>query len=144
MIAMILALQAAPSTAPVPITAPALGAIGQQALPAAGCAAFLWSSAGDRTLVAMATANPAHIRLAIDGAAPADLQWTSGEGSASFGFAGRGTYKAGDTSATLDMTVTARADLTAGAVVPQGVLTVERPGRDTLVLPVAGLVGCAS
>lgn len=145
MIALLLALQtAAPAVAATSSAAPVLGAIGEQTLPASGCAAFLWSAAGDRTLVAMATAAPAQLRLAIDGATPADLARTGGEGTPSLGFTGKAAYQAGDTAVTLDMTVAIRPDLSAGAAVPQGVLTVVRPGRDTLLLPVAGLIGCAS
>lgn len=146
MIALLLALQASAPASPAgaPAAVPVLGAIGPQALPAKGCAAFLWSAAGDRTLVAMAVADPAHIRLAIDGAPPADLALAGVEGSVSLGFAPTGTYKAGNVTATLALTITTRPDLTAGAMVSQGTLSVELQGRDTVVLPVAGLVGCAS
>ena len=156
MIALLLTLQAvvavpsggavlpAPAPAPTPVAAPALGPIGRQALPASGCAAYLWSSAGDRTLVAMAVATPPQIRLALDGAAPADLALASGEGAPSYGLAPTGTYRSGDVTATLALTVATRGDLRGGAVVQQGTLTVERPGRDALVVPVAGLIGCAS
>ena len=148
MIAMLLALQgpaAVVAPAPAPSSQPpVLGGIGQQSLPASGCAAFLWSSAGDRTLVAMATATPAGLRLAIDGRPPVDLVLTSGEGATSFGFPGSATYKAGEVTATLAMTISNRSDLAAGAVVPEGALTVELPGRDTVVQPVAGLIGCAT
>jgi len=137
MIALLLALQAVPTTPPV------LGPIGQQALPASGCAAYLWSLAGDRTLVAMASATPARIRVAVDGSPPADLAWASGEGMPALGLAPVSTYKAADVTVTLALTITTRPDLKAGAVVSQGTLTVERPNRDTLVLPVGGLVGCA-
>ena len=46
--------------------------------------------------------------------------------------------------AVLDMAVETRADLTGGAVVPAATLRVERPGRDAVVVPVAGLIGCAA
>lgn len=42
------------------------GKLPQQALPARGCAAYLWSLQ-DRSLVTMATADPATLRLVIDG-----------------------------------------------------------------------------
>ena len=145
MIGLLLALQlATPAPAAgAALPPPTLGPIGRQALPASGCAAFLWSAAGDRTLVAMAVASPAHLRLAIDGAPPADLPLASAEGVPTLGFGQVGAYKAGDVTATLAMTVVTRADLNAGAVVSQGTLTLDRPGRDSAVLPVAGLVGCA-
>lgn len=148
MIALLLALQTAalPPVAPAlaaPLL-PVLGPIGPQALPAGGCAAFLWSSGEHPALVAMAVANPARLRLALDGAGPTDLALTgAGEGTPSFGFAPIGAYVASDVTATLAMTIATQNDLTAGAVA-QGSLTVERPGKDVLVLPVAGLIGCGS
>lgn len=121
-----------------------LGAIGQQSLPATGCAAYLWSAAGDRQLVAMAVANPAHIRLALAGAAPADLARTTEQGAPALGFAQSTEYKAGDVTATLDMTIETRPDLAAGATVPRGALRIDRAGQDSVVVPIAGLIGCAS
>jgi hypothetical protein len=138
MIAWLLLLQAVPAAPPV------LGAIGAQAMPASGCAAFLWSSAGDRTLVAMATANPARIRIALDGAAPVDIGWSGGEGVPTLGLMPVNIYKAGDVTVTLTLTITTRPDLKAGALVSQGTIGVERPGKDSVIAPVAGLVGCAS
>jgi hypothetical protein len=138
----LLLLQALPPAAIPAGPPPPLGAIGPQELPAAGCAVFLWSAAGDRTLVAMAT--PARLRLAIDGRPPADLPGTGGEGTTTLGFAARTSYKGGEVSATVDLTIVARSDITAGATVPQGALTVAGPGRDTVVVPVAGLIGCRS
>lgn len=121
--------------------APVLGEIGRQRLPAAGCAAFLWDAAPKRRLVAMATADPAQIRLRLDGRT-VDVARATQRGAAGFGFAGVTEYRGADVTAVLDMTVEARGDLTAGAVVPAATLRVERPGRDVLVAPVAGLIGC--
>jgi hypothetical protein len=110
-LALMLALQAA-TPAPAANSGPGpLGAIGQQKLPAKGCAAYLWSMDAGRQLVAMATADPAQIRLAIDGK-------------------------------TLDMAVAVRADISAGATVTSATLRIDRPGRDTVVMPVGGLIGC--
>ena len=142
MIPLLLALQVAAATPAPP--APVLGPIGKQALPASGCAAFLWSLAGDRTLVAMAAATPPRIRLALDGKPPADFAWASEDGVPLLGLAPVTTYKAGDVTVTLALTIATRPDLAAGGLVSQGTLTVERPSRDSVVLPVAGLVGCAS
>ena len=126
----------APSTAGTP----QLGAIGKQAMPAKGCAAFLWSP-GDRTLVAMAVADTARLRIAIDGK-PVDYARTDEAGPGGFGFAGVTTYRGGDLTIALDMTVAARDDLASGAMVPAATLRIDRTGRDTVVLPVAGLIGC--
>jgi hypothetical protein len=134
MIALLLALQAAP--------APSLpDALPRQALPASGCAAFLWSR-DDRRLVAMAIADPAGLRLSFGGK-PADYPRTTQVGVGGFGFAGTTGYRLGATTATLDLTIAARGDLADGAAVPEATLTIARDGADTLVLPVAGLIGCA-
>lgn len=120
---------------------PTLGPIGRQALPARGCAAYLWDSAPTRSLVAMATADPAQLRLQLDGRT-LDVARGRQQGSAGFGFAGVTEYQGPGVTAVLDMAVQTRPDLTGGAVVPTGTLRIDRPGRDTLVTPVAGLIGC--
>jgi hypothetical protein len=116
------------------------GTLPVQALPAKGCAAYLWSVA-DRRLVAMAGADPAQLRLVIDGKA-IDVARSGERGTGDYGFAGTTDYARAEVSATLDMTVARRADITAGAAVPSGVLTIVRPGQDSVVVPVAGLIGC--
>lgn len=133
-----LLLQATPAPA---ITGLPLGAIGKQALPAKGCAAYLWSAGTINALVAMAVADPAQLRLAIDGKI-ADYARTSQTGDGGFGFAAVGEYRGGDVTATLDMTVVPRANLSNGAAVTGGTLRIDRPGKDSLILPIAGLVGC--
>ena len=134
-----LLLIAAAQTLPVP---PALGPIGQQSLPARGCAAYLWNTR-DRQLVAMAVAEPATIRLAVDGRT-IDLARVGAGGTGPLGFDATTRYASADLAATLEMTVVPRENLTAGAQVQGGTLTVQRPGQDALVEPVGGLVGCVS
>lgn len=149
MIALLIAAAVqAVSSAPAPVPAtptasgtPKLGAIGKQAMPAKGCAAFLWAAA-DRTLVAMAVADTARIRVAVDGK-PVDYARTDEAGPGGFGFAGVTTYRGGDLTIVLDMTVVSRDELTAGAMVPNATVRIDRPGRDTVVLPLAGMIGCA-
>lgn len=121
--------------------APVLDALPKQALPAKGCAAYLWSVA-DRRFVAMASAEPASLRLSLDGKV-IDAARASQSGQGDYGFAGQMGYASGETVATLEMTITRRADLIAGAAVPSGTLTIVRGGGDSLVVPVAGLIGCA-
>ena len=140
-LALMLALQTA---TPAPTATPGpgpLGAIGTQKLPAKGCAAYLWSVDAGRQLVAMATADPAQIRLAIDGKAN-DYAMTTQSPAIGFGFGGVTQYRGGDVTATLDMAVAVRADISAGATVTSATLRIDRPGRDTVVMPVGGLVGC--
>ena len=138
MIALLVAL-ALPQAAAATTT---LGTIGRQTLPARGCAAFLWN-ATDRALIAMAQADPALLRVSIDGRA-IDLARVDQQGAVTLGFGATTRYAGGDVAATREMDVMPRENLTAGAQVPQGTLQVDSADRDTVVLPVAGLVGCAS
>lgn len=132
---------AALGQAVVPAPSP-LGPIGQQSLPAKGCAAYLWNSA-DRQMVAMAVADPAMIRLSVDGRS-IDLARSAQEGTVALGFGTTITYAGAGITARLAMTLVPRENLTAGAQVSDGSLQVDRTGRDTIVVPVAGLVGCVS
>ncbi len=137
MIALLLAIAA--QAAPAPSI---LGPIGRQQLPAKGCAAYLWNAA-DRQLVAMATADPGTIRLSIAGKT-IDLARTAGEEAGRLGFADRIEYRGTGIAARLTMEIVQQEGLTAGAKVPTGSLQVDRPGEDGLVVPVAGLIGCAA
>ena len=104
MLALVLALQAAaPATAVDPGPGPGpgpLGAIGQQKLPVRGCAAYLWTLDGNRQMVAMASADPAQVRLAIDGKV-ADYARATQSDSIGFGFGGITQYRGDDLTATL-------------------------------------------
>jgi hypothetical protein len=135
-------LATAQATPPATIDGLPLAVLPKQDLPAKGCAAFLWSASGTRALIAMATADPAQLRLSIGGAVT-DLARDQQQGTGGFGFADTADYKSGDTSATLDMTIVARGDLKDGASVPEGTLRLDRTGQDSVVLPVVGLIGCA-
>lgn len=132
---------AAQAAIAAPAAPPSLGAIGQQTMPAKGCAAFVWSIA-DRKLVAMATADPAQIRLSIDGRT-VDLARVAEQGEGGLGFGGSIDYAGGDVTVNFEMKIVARRDLTKGAQVTDAVLRVERRGGDALLVPVAGLIGCA-
>ncbi|WP_380780654.1 hypothetical protein [Sphingomonas sp. R86520] len=141
MLALVLALQAAvPATVVDPGPGP-LGAIGQQKLPVRGCAAYLWTLDGNRQMIAMASADPAQVRLAIDGKV-GDYARATQSDSIGFGFGGITQYRRDDVTATLDMAIATRADITAGATVTAATLRIDRPGRDTVVVPVGGLIGC--
>lgn len=138
MIALLLALQTLP---PAP-DALVPGAIGRQALPAKGCAAYLWSRGPAPVLVAMAVADPATARLAIGGAAKDYARTASSGGEAGFGFAKLTEYRSGDITATIDMTTATRPDLTGGGIVTDATLTISRGGGDTLLVPIGGMIGC--
>ena len=123
------------------VAAQPLGSIGKQDLPKKGCAAYLWST-GDRQLVALAGADPAQLRIAIGGKT-IDLARASQEGAATLGLPSRQQFRRDAITATLDLTVEITPNLQRGARVPEGLLTIERPGQDVALVPVAGLVGCA-
>ncbi len=118
-----------------------IGPLPQQALPSRGCAAYLFTTGTTRTLAAMVTADPAALRVTIDGKVT-DLPRTGATGNALLGFNAENVYRAGDAVATVQLTIEIRQNLTAGAAVPSATLRLDREGRDTVVIPLAGLVGC--
>ena len=145
MIALFLALVAADQSVAPPASIDGLPIAGlpRQSLPAKGCAAYLFSSGKTRALVAMASAEAGTLRVAVDGPA-ADYARGTQTGTAGFGFASTTEYRAGEMVATVDLTVKTRNDLTQGAVVEAGTLRIDRTGKDTIILPVAGIIGCAA
>jgi hypothetical protein len=120
-----------------------LGAIPRQELPKAGCAAYLWSKTENPALIAMASADPAQIRLSIGGTVT-DLARDAQQGTGALGFSATTTYGTGAMRVTLAVTIAPRDDLKQGAAVPEGTLRLDREGQDSVVIPVAGLIGCAS
>lgn len=135
----------APPAAPLPASVDELpiGAIPPQDLPAGGCAAFLWTKTPSHALVAMVTANPAQVRFAPGGTIT-DLARSTQSGDAGLGFATTATYAGGDATVTIDMAVVTRSDLKDGATVPDATLRFDRTGQDTIIVPVAGLIGCGT
>ncbi|MET3827311.1 hypothetical protein ABIC16_003004 [Sphingomonas sp. PvP055] len=145
------AQQAAPKEAPPP--APVLpsvdglpiGSIPRQELPRKGCAAYLWTASGTRALVAMATGgggtDPARLRLSIGGKVT-DLDRTGQLGAISLGFPETTTYAGAGTTIKLTMRAETRTSITDGGAVPDGILELDRTGQDSVIIPVAGLIGC--
>ena len=119
-----------------------LGAIGPQALPPTGCAAFLWSREATPRLVAMVGAEPGTLRLLLDGRA-VQLPRTGADGTVVRGVAAVSHYSANGVGATVTLSALERPDLTDGALVGDATLTVEQAGQDTLIVPVGGMIGCA-
>jgi hypothetical protein len=141
-----LLLAAAPQTTPAPfapIDGLPIDVIPKQELPTKGCSAYLWTIGGTRALVAMAGAEPARLRVAIDGKI-VDLDRSGQVGAGGFGFADATEYGAGPLVAKLTIKIETRESLTAGAIVPEGTLQIDRTGQDSIVLPVAGIIGCAT
>lgn len=144
MIALLLALAAPePPKPPASIDGLPIAALPRQALPASGCAAYLFSTGTTRSLVAMAAAAAGSLELSLDGK-PTSFALTTQRGAAGFGFGTTTEYRGGDVIATLDLTIATRRDVTQGAVIDAGTLRIDRTGKDTIVLPVAGLIGCAA
>ena len=135
--------QAAPAAPAPSIDGLPIGAIPRQDLPARGCAAYLWTATGTRALVAMAQADPARLRLSIGGTI-VDLERSAQLGAGGFGFAETNDYGGGSTAAKLTMKIETRGSIVAGAMVPEGILQIDRAGQDSVVIPVAGMIGCAT
>lgn len=119
-----------------------LGTLPRQELPARGCAAYLFSTGQTRVLAAMVTADPATLRIVLDGSTR-DLARAGAAGNASLGFNAETVYRGGEVTATVQLTIEPRPNLNNGAAVPSATLRLDRAGQDTLVVPLAGLVGCA-
>lgn len=144
MIALLLALAVAERPVPPPsVDGLPIAGLPTQSLPAEGCAAYLFSAGKTRTLVAMAAATAGTLRLSLDGAT-VDYARTSQTGSIGFGFGTATEYRAADVTVTLDLAIRTRRDLTQGAAIETGTLRIDRSGKDTIVLPVGGLIGCAA
>ncbi|MBA3836193.1 MAG: hypothetical protein H2054_10075 [Sphingomonas sp.] len=120
-----------------------IGAIPKQELPQSGCAAFFWTATQTRTLIAMASSDPARIRFAPDGKL-VDLVRVRQSGPGDFGFLAQTSYAGGDLTVTIEMAIVRRGDLTQGGVVESGTLTIAREGGDSLIVPVVGIIGCAA
>ncbi|MDY7525434.1 hypothetical protein [Sphingomonas sp. 10B4] len=143
-----LVIAAAPQATPVPPAQPLasvdglpIGAIPKQDLPARGCAAYLWTASGTRALIAMVGADPARLRVSVQGKVT-DLDRSAQTGASGFGFPERAEYGGGPLVAKLTMKVETRESISGGAVVPEGLLEIDQAGQDTIIVPVAGLIGC--
>lgn len=143
-----LLVAAAPQAAPVTPAQPLasvdglpIGAIPKQDLPARGCAAYLWTASGTRALIAMVGADPARLRVSVQGKVT-DLDRSAQTGASGFGFPERAEYGGGTLVAKLTMKVETRESISGGAVVPEGLLEIDQAGQDTVIVPVAGLIGC--
>ncbi len=119
-----------------------LSTLPRQELPARGCAAYLFSTGQVRGLAAVVTADPATLRIALDGSVR-DLPRGGVAGTVALGLNAESVYRAGEVTATVQLTIEPRPNLNNGAAVPSATLRLDRTGQDTLVVPLAGLVGCA-
>lgn len=132
----------APPSLPARIAGLPIGVLPRQALPATGCAAYLWTASDPRILVAMVSADARRLRLVLDDVV-VDLPLTAQGGASSFGLTETADYAVAGTHVTLDLRIETRGDLVKGAIVPEGALLLDRDGKDGVVVPITGLVGCA-
>lgn len=120
-----------------------LGVLAPQALPAKGCAAYLFTGDGSKRFVAMASADAGTLRLVLDGAT-IDAARSGQTGAGGYGFAASTEYRGDALTATLELISAPRSDLTNGAVVPEATLRIDREGKDGVAVPLVGIIGCAT
>ncbi|MBA4047423.1 MAG: hypothetical protein C0476_02640 [Sphingomonas sp.] len=142
-IALLTAAQEPSKPLPRSVDGLPIGAIPKQDLPQTGCAAFFWTATQTRTLIAMASSDPARIRFAPEGKL-VDLVRVRQSGPGDFGFLAQTAYAGGDLTVTIEMAIARRGDLTQGGVVEGGTITIAREGADSLIVPVVGIIGCAA
>ena len=119
-----------------------ISALPAQRLPAKGCAAFLWTRTPSMALVAMATTDPAALRVTIDGKV-ADLAISAQNGIGGLGYSQITEYKGGGATATLQITVKTDASAPNSGSIADATLRIDRTGQTSVTIPVAGAIGCA-
>lgn len=119
-----------------------ISALPPQTLPAKGCAAFLWTRTPSMALVAMATTDPAMLRLTIDGDV-VDLPISAQNGIGGLGYSQVTEYRNGDATATLQIVVKTDASTPKSGSISDATLRLDRAGRASVAIPVAGAIGCA-
>ena len=119
-----------------------IGALPPQTLPTKGCAVFLWTRTPSMAPVAMATTDPAMLRLSIDGEAR-DLPISAQNGIGGLGFSQVTEYKDAGVTATLQGTVRTDAGAPKSGSISDALLRIDRAGRDSFTIPVAGAISCA-
>jgi hypothetical protein len=106
-----------------------------QDMPKDGCAVFLWRAGDPARLLLVARSDPPAAMVKLDGRVRS-LPRTAVDGR-------RTSYADGEDRIAIEVTVEPRRGLKDGAVITEGSLTLDRAGGATMVVPVAGLIGCA-
>lgn len=119
-----------------------ISALPPQRLPAKGCAAFLWTRTPSMALVAMATTEPASLRLTIDGNVT-DLPISAQNGIGGLGYSQITEYKGRGATATLQINVKTDASAPKSGSIADATLRIDRAGQPSVMIPVAGAIGCA-
>jgi anti-sigma-K factor RskA len=139
-IAALLLAAALQAAAPTPAAMPLpFDELPPQTLAPQSCAMFLWDRASRRRII-MATAAPAALRVVIAGKPVQLAAAQPATGAMVMGFAAHSSFGDAALNVTLDLALVASEG--GGAVIRDGIVTVARAGADTVVAPVAGLVGC--
>ena len=139
--AMMLILLAPPLSGAEPPVLP-LGELPVQTLPAGRCALFLWDRQGDAgRRIVMVTYGPPQARVRIGGKV-ADLSQVSAGEPVLLGFAARARYAGAGVTLDLDLALDPNASVTGGAMIREGAAALTGADGATVVVPVAGLIGC--
>jgi hypothetical protein len=107
-----------------------LGELPPQKLAPGRCVTFLWTRTEPPMRIAMADEAARTLRVSHAGK-PADLAAT-----------GPSSYASERIGIVLDLDITEREGMTEGAIISQGALRVDEPGRDSVVVPVGGIRAC--
>lgn len=120
-----------------------LGVLPPQALPAKGCAAYLFTTGATKALAAAYDADAGVLRIVLDGV-PLSLPRVASSGAVALGLPDETHFRGdGVAEAVLTLTVREQGGLTGGALVPEALLRLDRAQQDGIAVPLAGLVGCA-
>ena len=119
-----------------------ISALPPQQLPAKGCAAFLWTRTPSMVLVAMATTDQASLRLTIGGEVT-DLPISAQNGIGGLGFSQITEYRGNGATATLQIVVKTDVSTPKSGSISGATLRIDRANKATVVIPVAGAIGCA-
>jgi hypothetical protein len=101
-----------------------------QKLSGSGCVIFLWTKGKPPRRIAMADETARTLLVQYRGR-PLQLAST-----------GPTSYASTSLSITLDLDIVGREGLSEGALISQGSMRVEEPGKDSSVVPVGGIRGC--
>ncbi|AHE54366.1 hypothetical protein [Sphingomonas sanxanigenens] len=118
-----------------------LGVLPPQGAPRAGCALYLYTSGPGQALVLAADSSTGVARISLDGVAT-DLPFAGFEGVPRSGFSPRMRYASEAAAIDLDLDMDDRRDMTGGAAIERGALRLDRPGGDSIALPVKGVIAC--
>lgn len=131
---------AAPQTAPPGPIGP-LAELPPQTLAPGQCALFLWERAPSARRLAMLSAAPPFARV-MTATGLRDLAQTGGAGEPRFGLTPEASYADGALSLSVDLRFEEAQGLVGGALARDGALSVATAGGETVVIPVAGILGC--